>query len=108
MVALQLTVHSLHKEEIEYHGKFGHNIGRIQHIALMSIIDIYYATCRLETQTVAPILTGFQGIKCCVRYMSSHPHKLIFNYSDYYDGSNFIRLTWSENQFEYHKTQNCL
>ena len=40
MPALQLTENDLHKANIEYHGKFGHTIGRIQHIALMSRIGI--------------------------------------------------------------------
>ena len=44
LAALPLTGHSLHKAEMEYHEKFGHTLGRIQHIALMSIIDFYYAT----------------------------------------------------------------
>ena len=42
MAALPLTGHALQGEEMEYNGKFGHNIGRIQHIDLMSIIDICY------------------------------------------------------------------
>ena len=36
LAALPLTRHALHKAEMEYHGKFGHTLGRIQHIALMS------------------------------------------------------------------------
>ena len=63
---------------MEYDGKFGHTLGRIQHISLMSIIDLCYATCRLATQTVAPTLPVFQGIKLCVQYLASHPHKPIF------------------------------
>ena len=74
----------------------------------MSIIGICYGTCRLATQTVAPTLPGFQGIKRCVKYHAIHPHKPIFYpYNSYY-GSNVIRLTWSGNQFEDHTTQNCL
>ena len=42
MDALPLTGNSLHKAEMEYHGKFGHTLGRIQHIALMSKIGICY------------------------------------------------------------------
>ena len=57
---------------------------------------------------MAPTLPGFQGIKICVQYLASHPHKPIFYPYNYYDGSNFIRLTWSGNQVEYHTTQNCL
>ena len=41
MAALPLTVHALHKSEMEYHRKFGHTLGRIQHISLMSIIGIF-------------------------------------------------------------------
>ena len=71
---------------MKYNGKFGHNLGRIQHIALMSRIDIYYTACRLETQTVAPTIPYFQGIKRCIQYMDIHPHKPIFYLSNYYDG----------------------
>ena len=63
LAALPLIGNALHKAEMEYHGKFGHTIGRIQHIALMSRIDLCYATCRLATQTAATTLPGFQGIK---------------------------------------------
>ena len=41
MYELTLTVNSLHKAEMEYHGKFGHAIRRIQHISLMIRIDIF-------------------------------------------------------------------
>ena len=71
-------------------------------------MDTFYATCRLGTQTVAPTLPGFQGIKRCVQYMASHPHKPIFYPYNYYDGSNVIILTWSGNQIEDFTTQNCL
>ena len=74
----------------------------------MSIIDFCYATCRLAKQTVAPTLTGFQVIKQCVQYLYIHPHKPIFYPSNSYDGSNFIRLTWSGNQVEDHTNQNGL
>ena len=74
----------------------------------MSRIDICYETCHIDTQTVAPTLPGFQGTKQCVQYLASRPHKPIFYPSNYYDGSNLIRLTWSGNQVEYHTTQNCL
>ena len=96
------------KAEIEYHGKFGHILGRIQHIALMSRIDLCCATCRLATQTVALTLPGLQGIKRCVQYLDSHQHKPIFYPSNSYDGSNVIRLTWSGNQVEDYTTQICL
>ena len=108
MVVLPLTGHALHKAEMEYHGKFGHTLGRIQHISLMSIIDHFYATCRLANQNVAPTLPSFQGIKRCVQYLDSLPHKPIFYPYNYYDWSNFIRLTWSGNKVEDHTTHNCL
>ena len=108
MAALPLTGHALHKSEMEYHGKFGHTLWRIQHIALMSRIDICYATCRLANQTVALTIPGLQGIKRCLEYMASHPHKPIFYLSNSYDGSNIIRLTWNGNQVEDRTTQNCL
>ena len=79
LAALQLTGHALHEAEMEYHGKFAHTLGRIQHIAIMSIIDLCYATFCLDTQTVAPTLPGFQGIKRCVQYLDSHPHKPLFD-----------------------------
>ena len=85
---------------MKYNGKFVHTLGRIQHIALMSIIDTYYATCNLANQILAPNLPGFQGIKSYVRYLDSHPHKSIFYLSSSDDGSNVIKLTWSENQVE--------
>ena len=92
LAALPLTGHILHKAEMEYHGKFGHTLGRIQHIDLMSRIEFCYATCRLATKNVALTLPGFQGIKRCVQYLASHPHKPIFYPSNYYYGSNLIRF----------------
>ena len=62
MAELPLTSHAIHKEEMEYHEKTGHTLGRIQHISLMSIIKISYATCRLKTQTVSPTQPDFRGI----------------------------------------------
>ena len=92
--ALPLTRHALNKAETDYqhHGKFGHTIGRIQHINIMSRIGICYAKCRLETQYVAPNITGFQGIKLCVQYPDSYPYKPIFYHYSSYDVSNVIRL----------------
>ena len=87
MAALPLTGHALQKAEMIYHGKFGHILGRIKHISLMSRIDICYTTCNLEKQTVSHTLPVFQGIKHCVQYLASHPHKPIFYYSNSYDGS---------------------
>ena len=98
MAALPLTVDALHKAELEYDGKFGHTLGRIQQIALMIRIDLCYANCCLATQTVAPTLPGFQVIKRFIQYLASHPHKPIFYPYNYYDGSNVISLTWSVNQ----------
>ena len=77
---------------MEYRGKFGHTIGRIQHITLMSRIDLCYVTFLIDNQTVAPTLPGLQGIKRCVQYLDSHPHKPIFYPSNCYDGSNVIRM----------------
>ena len=74
----------------------------------MSRINLCYETCRLATQTVAPTLPGFQGIKRCVQYLASHQNKPIFYPSCSYDGSNVIRLPWSGNKVEDHITQNCL
>ena len=86
MAALPLTVHALHKAEMEYHRKFGHTLGMIQHISPISRIRICYTACHLYTQTVAPTLPGFQGIKLSVKYLTSHPHKPIFYPSNYYYG----------------------
>ena len=83
--ALPLTGNDLHKTEMKYNGKIGHTLGRIQQIALMIKIDLCYATCHLDTQNVAPNLSGFQGIKQCVQYLAIHPHKPIFYPSHYYD-----------------------
>ena len=93
---------------MEYHGKLGHTIGSIHHIDLMSRIDLFYATYHLATQTVAPNIPGFQGIKLRVQYLDIQPHKPIFYPSNSYDGSNVIMITWSGNQVEDHTTQNGL
>ena len=108
MTALTLTGNAPYKAKMEYHGKFGHKLGRIQHIALMRIIDICYATCSLSTQTVAPTLPDFQCIKCCVQYLASHPHNPIFYPYNFYYGSNVISFTWSGNHVEDHTTHNCV
>ena len=105
MAVLKVIGHALHKAEMEYHEKIGHTLGRIQHIALMSRIGICCATCCLATQRVEPTLTGLQGIKRCVKYLASHPHKSILFPSNYHDGSNVIRITWSGNQVKDHTTQ---
>ena len=44
MAALPITVNTLHKAEMEYHGNFGHTIGRIQHISPMNRIYIFKHT----------------------------------------------------------------
>ena len=74
----------------------------------MSRIEICYTDCCIETQTVAPTLPGFQCIKCYIKYLSSKPHKPIFYPYNFYDGSNFIILTWSRNQVEDYITHNFL
>ena len=95
MDAFTSKINSLHKSEMEYHGKIVHILGRIQKISLMSIIEICYINYPLATQTVAPTLSGFQGTNRCIQYLDSCPHKSILYPSNYYDGSNFIRFTWS-------------
>ena len=90
---------------MEHHGKFGHTIRQIQKTALMSRIDICYKIYRLENQTVAPTLPGFQGLNICLQYLASHPYKSTFYPSNSYDGSNTIRLTSSGNQVEEYTTQ---
>ena len=107
MSALPFTVNDLCKAEMEYHGKFGHTLGWIHQIDIMIRIDIFYTSCNLVTQTVAPTITGFQGLKICIQYISSHPHKPIFYPYTYYDGSNIIRIAWSVNKVKEYTTQNC-
>ena len=108
MDELPLKVNALYKAEMEYHGKFGHTLGRIQQISLMSRIEILYATCCLSNHTIAPNLPGFQGIKSRVQYMDSHLHKPIFYPSNYCGGSNVIIITWSGNKVEDNTKENCL
>ena len=74
----------------------------------MSRNGICYATCCLATKTVVTTLPCFQGIKRCVKYLSSNPHKPIFYPYNYYDGSNVTRLTCSGNQVKYYTTHNFL
>ena len=108
MTALTLTGNFLCKAEMEYNGNFGHTLGRIQKISLMIRIDICYTAWRLSNKTVAPNLSGFQGLKHCIQYLASHPHKTIFYHYNSYDDLNVIRLTQSGNQVEEYTTQNCL
>ena len=98
VVALPLTGNVRHKSETKYHGKFGHTIGRIQHISLMITIKTFYTACRIATKTVAPTIPGFQYLKCCIKYLASHPHKPIFYLYNSYDDSNVIILTWIGNK----------
>ena len=42
MAAFPLTLNPLCNTEMEYHDKFEHTVIRIQHISIMSIIDIFY------------------------------------------------------------------
>ena len=74
----------------------------------MRIIGICYTYFHTETQTVAPTLPVFQGLKHCIKFLASHPHKNIFYPSNSYYGSNAIRLTWSRNQVEDYTAQNFL
>ena len=97
MDALSLAGNPPHKAEMEYHGKFGHNIGRIQNVDIISRIDICYIAYHLATQTMATNLPVLQDINRCFQYMNSHPNKPIFYPSNYYDSSNITRLTWSGN-----------
>ena len=86
MAALPLNGNTLHKTEIDYCGKFGHTIGRIQHIILIRRIEIFYTAFHLATQNVAHTLTGYQGLKLFIQNMDSHPRKPIFYPYNYYDG----------------------
>ena len=86
MSILPLTGNDIHKAEMEYYRNFVHNIGKIQHIFLIGRLDIFNGTYCLETQTMATALTGFQGIKRCVQYLTSHPQKPIFYPYNYYYG----------------------
>ena len=90
MAEIMLTGNALHKAEMEYHDKFVKTLGRIQHITLMSRIDVFNTACHLPTQTVAHILPSFQGINQCIQYLVSDPHKPIFYLYNYYDCANVI------------------
>ena len=63
MAAVPLSGNYLYKAEMEYHGKFGHTIGRIQSIAITDRIYICYTDLRLGTQTVTPNLPVFHGLQ---------------------------------------------
>ena len=53
-------------------------------------------------------LPVFQGLKRCIQYLDSHPHKPILYICNYYDGSNVLIIIWSGNQVEDCTTRNCL
>ena len=61
----------------------------------MNIIDILHTAYHLGTQTVAPTLPGFQGLKIRIQYFATHPHKPILYLLNCYDGAKLIILTWS-------------
>ena len=73
MAKVLLEVNSFHKEEMECHGKFVQNLGLIQHIYIISRIEICYTCCILLTLTVAPTLPGFLGLNRCIKYIANHP-----------------------------------
>ena len=56
MSELPLARNDLHKAEMEYHGKFGLNLGHIQHISIMIRIGIFYTAYHMVTKTVVPNL----------------------------------------------------
>ena len=68
----------------------------------------FYTACRMGNESVAPTIPGFQGIKRCIQYLASHPHKSIFYTLDDYDDSNVIILTWIRNKLADYRTHNCL
>ena len=108
MTVTPMKLNALIKAEIEYHGKFGHTLRWIWNIDIMRRIDICYTSCLMSTQTAAPTLPDSQGLECCIKYMDSYPHKLIFYPSNYYNGSNVIRLTWIWNKVGDYITNNFL
>ena len=69
---ITLAGNALHKADMEYHVKFGHNIALIQNIAIVITIDIYYTDYSIGTKKLAPNLPGFQYLKICIQYMASH------------------------------------
>ena len=93
---------------MEYSGKFWHTPRRINHIVLLRIIDIFYTSWQLGTQTVAPAPPGFQGLKRCINYLDIKPNKPIFCHFISYDGSNVIIITWSGKKVEEQSTHNYL
>ena len=50
----------------------------------MNIIYILHTAYHLGTQTVAPTLPGFQGLKIRIQYFATHPHKpILYPYNLY-------------------------
>ena len=78
MTALTLTGNALHKLGMDYNGKSGQTLGWKQHIDIMGRIEICYKAYLLETQTLAPTIPGFQGIKRCIQYLDIFPHNPYF------------------------------
>ena len=54
---------------------------------------------------MAPTLPGFQGLKRCIQYLDSNPHKSIFYVYYFYDGSYAIRTAQSGYQIKDYTTQ---
>ena len=108
MPAVPLSGNYRCKVEMECYVKFGPTLGWIQKIVNMSRIDSFYTAIRLVTRTVSLTLTDLKGLKRCVQYMASHPHKYVFYPFNYYDVSNIIWLTWIGTQVEDYTAQNCL
>ena len=67
VAALPLTGNALHEAEMEYHGKFGHTLGSIQHIALMSIIQF------------CPLLVIYQPKMWHLLFLVSKVSSAVFN-----------------------------
>ena len=72
MAALPLPGSSFHKADMECHGDFGNNLGRIHQIPPMIRIEICDIVFRMSAQTVAPNINCFQGLKLCIEYLVSH------------------------------------
>ena len=62
LAAVPLTLDSLCKLDVEFHGKCGHTLGRKQHISIISRIEMFYTAFHLGTQTVAHNIPGLQGL----------------------------------------------
>ena len=100
MAAVPLTVNSLHKSEMKYHGKFGNTIGRIHHISIIRSIYIFYTDYCLRTQTVSNTLPYFKGLRIFIQYITTLPYKQVLYHSNSYDRSNFIRFSYIRGKVE--------